>query len=337
MRKRIVLALALAFCCTLTAFAEKKEAKDWKIAVAPGHGPQTPGKRSCPFTKEVTHEFKGQKVTVKPGEQFQEYYANTGISYWQCEILEKMGFQVKRMEFADREGKQPCEIHDLSVRQDMIRNWGADISIENHFNAFGDGRTFNNAKGICTYSHSFADQVRDSKRLAASVQKHLAASYGQQNRGTPVQNFAMCRCQRTGCQASILIEHAFMTNEQEACDYFCNPEVWYNYAIATCKGVCEYTGVPYTGPEMTAAAKSVPVVLSTSNGGLPAGVNAKSGIYTAGKAGVKRRSSPGGDSAGPAINWGHEVKVLGVTEDGKWFYIEGGTYVNADPGAGTFN
>ena len=253
-RLALVLTLVALLFSGLTFAQEKGKAKTWKIAVCPGHGPDTPGKRSCPFTKEVTHTFKGHTVTVKPGEQFREHTANRGVSYWQAKILEKNGFQVKRFEFIDLTHSTP-EIHELDQRMAMFREWGAHISIENHYNAFGDGWTFNDATGICTYSHSNPDEARDSLALAKLVQKYLAATYNQYDRGTPQTNFIMCQCRQTGCQASILIEHAFMTNEQEAIDYFCNPEAWYNYAIATCRGVCEYTGVKYKGPKPTTERK----------------------------------------------------------------------------------
>ena len=253
-RLALVLTLVALLFSGVTFAQEKGKAKTWKIAICPGHGPETNGKRSCPFTKEVTHSFKGHTVTVKPGEQFREHTANRGISFWQAKILEKNGFQVKRFEFIDLTHSTK-DIHDLTTRQNMFREWGAHISVENHYNAFGDGRTFNSAKGICTYSHSDPSEARDSMALAKLVQNHLAKTYNQQNRGTPKASFAMCRCKRTGCQASILIEHAFMTNEQEAIDYFCNPEAWYNYAIATCRGICEYTGVKYKGPKQTTERK----------------------------------------------------------------------------------
>ena len=253
-RLALVLTLVALLFSGLTFAQEKGKAKTWKIAICPGHGPDTPGKRSCPFTKEVTHTFKGHTVTVKPGEQFREHTANRGVSFWQAKILEKNGFQVKRFEFIDLTHSTK-EIHDLTVRQNMFREWGAHISVENHYNAFGDAKNFNSAKGICTYSHSDPSEARDSMALAKLVQNHLANTYHQQNRGTPKASFAMCRCKRTGCQASILIEHAFMTNEQEATDYFCNPEAWYNYAIATCRGICEYTGVKYKGPKQTTERK----------------------------------------------------------------------------------
>ena len=339
MKKVLSLAVLLAVAFLLPCLAQAQEhgkANTWKIAICPGHGPNTPGKRSAPFTKEVTHTFQGHTVTVKPGEQFREHTANRGISYWQAKILEDMGFQVKRFEFIDLTTSTP-EIHDLSVRQNMFREWGANISVENHYNAFGDGQTFNSAKGICTYSHSDAGEARDSMTLAKLVQNHLAKTFNQQNRHTPTANFAMCRCKRTGCQASILIEHAFMTNEQEAIDYFCNPEAWYNYAIATCKGICEYTGVKYTGPEPTTESGKADKAAEPGAGpSLPAGVKAKKGTITAGKSGLLRRAAAGSDQRVGAINYGDSARVIGVTEDGKWFYLNDGSYVNASPSAGTF-
>ena len=69
---------------------------------------------------------------------------------------------------------------------------------------------------------------------------------------------------------------------------------------------------------------------------LPAGVVAKRGTIKAGPAGLSRRLAPGSNEQKGSLLYGHQAKVLGITIDGQWFYLEDGSYVNANPAVGTF-
>lgn len=236
---------------SVDALARKSPgAENWKIALVPGHEPNTAGVRSCPFTQDVTHSFRGCTVTVKKGEQYHAYYGERGVSYWQARILEDMGFQVLRMNFKDlsQEGEMVKE------RTERVRDWGANLCVEVRWNSFGKGKEYNGGKGVVTSIHKNADEVGDSAALAKRVQKQLASVYGQTNRngGASITTGArMQSCRETGCKATIVMYCGFMTNQQESEEYFCNPEAWFNYAVASCKAICDYTGVKYTGPEMT--------------------------------------------------------------------------------------
>ena len=150
-----------------------------------------------------------------------------------------------------------------------------------------------------------------------------------------------------GGEASILVKYAFHTNPDEAHKYVNSPDAQREYAIAVAKAICAYTGVKYTGleavkppepkPEPPAPAPEPPAPAQPAeNSGLPAGVIAKRGTVKAGEKGLICRAGPGSNERVGSVNYGHTARVIGVTADGNWFYLENGSYVNASPTAGTF-
>ena len=114
-----------------------------------------------------------------------------------------------------------------------------------HFNAYGDGSSFNSAEGVGTYIHSKASRVGDSKKLAEYVQKNLVKGTKQKNRGINTAELAMCNCTSLGTKASILVELAFMTNLHEATNLMGNSQFWQECAEEICKGICEMEGKTY--------------------------------------------------------------------------------------------
>ena len=176
-----------------------------KIAIDAGHGSNTAGKRTP--------------------SGYREHYANVVVANYLYDILKAnpSHFDVIRTGWDD-ESYMDDEDTSLGNRQRTIKNNGCSISISIHFNASGNGKTYNNASGIETYYHK--TKYADSKKLATCVQSELIKGTPQKNRGVKQGALAMCNCSAMGTKASILCELGFMTNLTEATlmqdNDFCN-------------------------------------------------------------------------------------------------------------------
>lgn len=216
-----------------------------KIAIDAGHGSNTAGKRTPPFKKNI--DINGDGIyEVKKGEQYHEHYANVGVADLLYKNLVKRGYEVIKTGWYDANSKDD-EDEALSVRQKKIKNAHCDCSISIHFNAYGDGATFNDAKGYCIYIHS--KNNGDSGKLAQYAITELSKGTSQENRGIYKDNLAMCNCNTMNTKASILCELAFMTNEQEAEQLMINPRFWAECAGELATAVDNYCGCPYTEKE----------------------------------------------------------------------------------------
>ncbi len=193
-----------------------------KIAIDAGHGSKTAGKRTPPLTKNIDINHDG-KIDLKKGAQYQEHYAAVGIATRLFSMLKKEGFDVVKSGWNDANASDDKDI-SLSERQKKIKNSGCDYSISIHFNAYGDGTSFNSANGVSIYIHS--EFSGDSRRLAEYVLQELVKGTPQKNRGIMDARFAMCNCKTMSTQASILCEIAFMTNEREAQELMANETFW---------------------------------------------------------------------------------------------------------------
>ncbi|MBP1754581.1 MAG: hypothetical protein H6Q59_979 [Firmicutes bacterium] len=216
-----------------------------KIAIDAGHGSDTPGKRTPPFTKDIDIDMDG-KIDVKKGTQYLEHYANVGIADLLYKRLKEQNFDVIRSGFDDANAKNDKDI-SLTTRQQKIENAGCDCSISIHFNAYGGGKTFNSAEGVAVYIHS--EYFGDSRHLADFVLQELSKGTPQVNRGVHSARLAMCNCKALGTKASILCEIAFMTNEHEAQELMANKRFWEECANEIATAVsrycnCDYTEVP---------------------------------------------------------------------------------------------
>lgn len=222
-----------------------------KIAIIAGHSSTTAGKRTAPFINPVDINGDGS-YDVIIGQQYREHYANVGVSVAQDEALRRCGFEVYKVGWDDADATNDTLGDDsagLAKRQALVKAAGCDISISNHFNAFGDGASFNSADGICTYIHSNPARVGDSAALAALVQARLIEGTPQRDRGVHADAFAEVNCAAMGVKAAVLIEHAFMTNQHEAETMMANKAFWIESAEETCRAVCEYTGADYVERE----------------------------------------------------------------------------------------
>lgn len=192
-----------------------------KIAIDAGHGSETAGKRT-------------------PG-GYKEHYANVKVAAFFAAAMDRCGVSYIKTGWNDENSKDDADT-SLSARQKAIKAAGCDYSISFHFNASGDGKTYNTAEGIETLISN--KNPGDSKRMADKIQAQLIKGTNQKNRGVKTQSLAMCNCSVMGTKASVLIECAFMTNQREAnlmqSDSFC-----LECAEEAAKGFCEYAGIKY--------------------------------------------------------------------------------------------
>ena len=221
-----------------------------KIAIDAGHGSNTAGKRTPPFPKDVR---VSDKLVIKKGEQFKEHVANVGVCYYLEQELQRCGFATMRTGWNDDNAFDDPDT-PLTDRQRAIALANCDYCISIHFNASGDGKSFNDAQGIGVFIHN--KYPGQSKRLAEIVLKHLVGGSVQKNRGVKADALAMCNCNSLDTKAAILCELAFMTNEHEAVNMMANEAFWKECAREICQGLCEFTGVKYV-PEETIEKKAL--------------------------------------------------------------------------------
>lgn len=218
-----------------------------RIAIDAGHGYNTAGKRSPTFLKDITNTFGGHTVTVKKGESFREHVANAGVAYYLAKELERCGVDIFKSGWSGLDGTKDLADPSIVARQTAIRNAKCDYVISIHYNAFGNAKTFNNPQGCETFYHAYTYKAIGGKALATAIQAQLINTFPEQvNRGVKNSaSFGMCNSLGMNVKASCLIELAFMTNQQEAEDYFANPYAWYKYAVQIAKGICQYAGINY--------------------------------------------------------------------------------------------
>lgn len=216
-----------------------------RINIDAGHGSKTAGKRTPPIPADIDIDKDG-KPDIKKDEQFREHVANVGVAFYLAAELRRCGFEIHQTGFDDEDASNDTD-PALSDRQKSIAKANCDYSVSIHFNAFGDGKSFNSAQGVGIYIHD--RYAGFSNKLAAVVLKHLAGGTKQTNRGISKQSLAMCNCNNMDVKAAILVELAFMTNEVEATTMMANEEFWKECAQEICKGICEYTGEKYIAKE----------------------------------------------------------------------------------------
>jgi len=97
---------------------------------------------------------------------------------------------------------------------DIHRVKGNCIYVSVHANAFGDGKTFNSAQGVCTFHHY---KSKTGKRLGVSLQRWLADLTCLRDRGIRSNDsWANFYVLRKTHMPAILSENGFMTNLHDA-------------------------------------------------------------------------------------------------------------------------
>lgn len=222
----------------------------FKVAIDAGHGSNTPGKRTCPFSKDVK---MSNGTVIKKGQTYREHYANVMVSNFLATELKRCGIQVYKCAWNDSNASNDADI-PLTTRQRRIKAAKCDISVSNHFNAYGT--KWNSAQGIETFYHT--SSVGNSKKLATKVYNQLVKGTSQKKRGIKRADFAMVNCYRLGVKAAILNEYAFMTNKHEAQDLMANVAYCKECAVEVAKGICEYAGIKYVPENSKTVTKKTP-------------------------------------------------------------------------------
>ncbi len=228
----------------------------FKVAIDAGHGSNTPGKRTVKFSKDVK---MSNGTVIKKGETYREHYANVMVSYFLAIELKRCGIQVYKSGWDNADATNDADI-SLTQRQKNIKAAKCDISVSNHFNAYGT--TWNNGQGIETFYHTTS--YGDSKKLATKVYKQMIKGTKQKQRGIKRANFAMINCSRLGVKAAILNKYAFMTNKHEAQDMMANVEYCKECAVEVAKGICEYAGIKYVAEGKTSTKATTKTTTKTS-------------------------------------------------------------------------
>lgn len=218
--------------CTITM-----EYNKIKIAVDCGHGSNTPGKRTPPLPQDLDFDKDGI-IDAKKGTSINEHTADVGIGKYLVEELKRCGFEVY-------ESALGTEDVPLDTRIANIAAADCDYSVSVHFNAAGNGKTFNASQGIEVYSYEKSESIGDSEALAKSVLAEVIQGTEQTNRGYKKKNLVMCNTSKLGTKASILVECAFMTNLDEVVNMMGNEAYWKETASEIARGFCNYLQVPY--------------------------------------------------------------------------------------------
>jgi N-acetylmuramoyl-L-alanine amidase len=212
-----------------------------KINIDAGHGANTAGKRTPPMPTALDVDKDGT-IDIKKGEQYREHFANVGVAYLLIQELERCGIDTMQTGFDDDNAADDPDTA-LETRQKAIAAAKCDYSISVHFNAYGDGASFNSGEGVGICIHD--KYAGKSEKMAQTVLKYLAGGTTQKNRGVSKQSLAMVNCNTLNTKAAILCELAFMTNKREAVELMASKVFWKECAKEICKGVCEYTGTKY--------------------------------------------------------------------------------------------
>ena len=169
------------------------------IAIDPGHGMNTPGKRTPPFPG---------------GTVMREREFNTAVAGYLIPLLVSAGFDVLNVAESDTDVQLATRTGLANNKVKNSFNRPVDLYLSIHANASGgDGSTFDNAEGIESYVYTLVSQGGQTERWASIIHKQLIAATGRRNRGLKRADFHVLR--ETSMPA-VLVECGFMTNLAEA-------------------------------------------------------------------------------------------------------------------------
>lgn len=210
-----------------------------KIAIDAGHGSNTAGKRTAPFTKNVDIDKDG-KVDIKKGEQYREHYANVMVASKLAKELESYGFDIIKTGWNDDNAKDDSDVSILD-RQAFIRKSKCDYVISIHFNASASNlKQYDSAEGVSVYVRTEKEMRGESDKLAQCVLSELIKGTMQRNRGIGTGKLGLCNANGMNVKGAILVELAFMTNEREAQELMASEEYCQECAEEIAKGLIKH-------------------------------------------------------------------------------------------------
>lgn len=184
------------------------------ILIDPGHGAETPGKRS-------------------PDGTLREYEFNRDVARRLKAKLTTCGLESRLT--VDTDWDMPLRQRTNQAR-DLKRNGYDVLLVSIHANAFGAG--WGTACGIETYTNDQAE------RLAAIIQRRLVTETGRRDRGVKRANLHITRESGRYGIPGVLVELGFMTNRDE-CALLKTSAYREKCALAIAKAICEWIGVQY--------------------------------------------------------------------------------------------
>lgn len=186
-----------------------------KICIDPGHGKNTPGKRS-------------------PDGAFREYEFNRAVAKRLKHHLERHGVSV----FNSCDIESPVDT-PLADRCKNANNAKADYYVSIHANAAGTGAEWMTARG---WEIFYCAGSTKGRALAESIQKASIPFLGLKDRGIKTNGLYVTK--HTNMPA-VLIEHGFYDNKAE-CELLKTTAFREKCAIADAKGILQYIGIPWT-------------------------------------------------------------------------------------------
>lgn len=157
-----------------------------KVILDAGHGKKTPGKE----TPDGMKEFEFNVVVTEIARKLLLQYQNVQVEF-------------------SHDPSGNIDI-DRMKRVKHANEWGADVFVSVHANAFGAGG-WNSADGIETYIDP--SKPKEALALATKVQRNLVRVTGRDNRGVKTAKFDVVHFTK---MTAILVECGFMTNKEEA-------------------------------------------------------------------------------------------------------------------------
>jgi N-acetylmuramoyl-L-alanine amidase len=184
------------------------------IMIDPGHGAETPGKRS-------------------PDGTLREYEFNRNVARRLVKKLQTSGFDARLTVNDDTD--MPLTQRTNQARD--LKRQGYDVLLVSiHANAAGNG--WSTANGIETYTNDQAE------KLAQIIQRRLVAETGLRDRGVKRADLHITRESARYGIPGVLCELGFMTNKDE-CALLKTDAYREKCATAITKAICEHYGVPF--------------------------------------------------------------------------------------------
>lgn len=179
----------------------------------------------------------GKRTPVMPhlNRVFYENEFNAGAKHFFILACLRCGFRVYDVK---------PEITDVpvSTRVARVNSRGLTLLVTFAYNAYGDGRTFNNVNGYIVFYSREGYRPTMSRLLAYDVSAGLSRTLFTKNLGVGTLNdvgmLSSVRC------TSVLIESGFMTNLEEA-KLMYDPDFQRDVGEGACMGVCDNLDVPY--------------------------------------------------------------------------------------------
>lgn len=169
-------------------------------------------------------------------------------------ILMRHGVDVTLTRVAENNPTGKADTADLQYRCN-VANAIKDLSlyVSLHSNAAGNGN-WHSAKGWEIYTSSAGDTA--GRNIAANKIVEYVKAAGVTMHGTPLKHSRFYVLVNTVAPA-VLIEHGFHTNKEDVA-LMNDSDYRDKIAVAECKGILDYLGIPYKEEETTTTTPSTP-------------------------------------------------------------------------------